>query len=91
MDGWGFYSSINIWVADLQELDKDNSGALSYMEICSQLKLIDLDPPIHLTQSDFDVITQVCEPLNYFICRVGSNKFHPHTILCCGNIVSSNT
>jgi hypothetical protein len=39
----------------------DRSGAVSYAELCSRMRLLDLKPAIHITQSDFDVITQVCE------------------------------
>ena len=36
----------------------DRSGTVSYVEMCSRLRRLELHPPIHLTQSDFDVITQ---------------------------------
>jgi hypothetical protein len=47
-------------VTGRQELDEDGSGSVSYPELCSQMRRLELDPPIHLTQSDFDVITQAC-------------------------------
>ena len=50
----------------LQDLDVDGSGSLSYAELCSRLRLLKLKPPIHLTLSDFDIITQV---LNCYVSK----------------------
>ena len=54
-------------VCSSQELDEDGSGTVSYSEMCSRLRQMDLKPPIHLTQSDFDVITQAA-PDNSSLC-----------------------
>jgi hypothetical protein len=40
-------------------MDTDGSDSLDYGELCSQLRRLQFTPHIHLTISDYDVVTQV--------------------------------
>jgi hypothetical protein len=43
-----------------QEMDTNADGFLDYDELCSQLRRqLEFRPRIHITMSDYDVITQV--------------------------------
>jgi hypothetical protein len=42
-----------------QEMDMNCDGALDYVELCTMLRKFDFYPRIHVTMSDYDVITQV--------------------------------
>jgi hypothetical protein len=46
-----------------QEMDTNGSDSLDYGELCSQLRRFQFKPRIHLTISDYDVITRVSHDL----------------------------
>jgi Ca2+-binding EF-hand superfamily protein len=39
-------------------LDSDSSGKICFAELCAELKKLDFNPPIHLSDGDFAVITE---------------------------------
>jgi len=40
-------------------VDTDGSGEVTFEELCCEMKKLDFSPPIHLTESDFAIFTQV--------------------------------
>ena len=39
-------------------MDTDGSGSISFDELCSRLRRLDVNPPVHITMTDFDAVTQ---------------------------------
>ena len=39
-------------------MDTDGSGSICFDELCSRLRRLDVNPPIHITMTDFDAVTQ---------------------------------